>query len=172
MPVPDNHSPTICDPATNDMARWLEHLDTTISEVFGQMLGVTCLPSASASPGEEQFKVVLHVTGEVHRTFCLYFDKAAAKAAVHAFTQEETADWEHQVEDAVGVIGNMVVGTLKRKLITSSIPSSLSTPIVSRERRAAPASLPPGATQRDYEFLDNTLEIRLDFGPAASTDNR
>ena len=163
-----NHNGPKDDPHAQEMTLWLEHLDTTISEVFGQMLGVTCLPSSSATAGEEQFKVVLQVTGEVHRTFCLYFDKAAAKAAVHAFTQEETADWEHQVEDAVGEIGNMVVGTLKRKLITSSIPSSLSTPTVSRVNRSVPSAVAPGASRRDYEFLDNTLEIRLNFSPAVS----
>lgn len=152
----------------HDMDRWLDHLDETISEVFVQMLGVTCLPSASAAQGDEQFKVVLHVTGEIERTFCLYFDKAAAKAAVYAFTQDETADWEPQVEDAVGEIGNMVVGTLKRKLLTSAIPSSLSIPTVTREYREAPPATLPGASGRDYEFLDNTLEIRLNFGPAAA----
>jgi CheY-specific phosphatase CheX len=145
------------------MDQWLDHLDATISEVFTQMLGVTCLPSSSATQGEEQFKVVLHVTGEIERTFCLYFDQAAAKAAVYAFTQDDTADWEPQVEDAVGEIGNMVVGTLKRKLLTSSIPSSLSIPTVTREYREPPAAAVPGAS-RDYAFLDNTLEICLNFG--------
>lgn len=154
------------------MDRWLDQLDATISEVFVQMLGVTCLPSSSATQGEEQFKVVLHVTGEIERTFCLYFDKAAAKAAVYAFTQDETADWEPQVEDAVGEIGNMVVGTLKRKLLTSTIPSSLSIPTVTREYRDPPPAVPPGASRRDYEFLDNTLEIRLNFGSGAATQEK
>lgn len=154
-----------------EMDRWLEQLDATIGEVFRAMLGVTCLPSAHPSGGDEQFKVVLHVTGEIERTFCLYFDKAAAKAAVFAFTQEETEDWEPQVEDAVGEIGNMVVGTLKRKLITSAMPSALSAPTVTRERRKPPSPVPPGAlrSKREYEFLDNTLEIRLNFRPRAAT---
>jgi CheY-specific phosphatase CheX len=168
MPSPDDHSPGNHDPNDLEMRRWLDHLDETISEVFVQMLGVTCLPSASATQGEEQFKVVLHVTGEIERTFCLYFDKAAAKAAVYAFTQDDTADWEPQVEDAVGEIGNMVVGTLKRKLLTSAIPSQLSIPTVTRECREAPAAAAThmGASGRGYEFLDNTLEIRLNFSPA------
>jgi len=153
------------DASDHDMDLWLEHLDETISEVFTQMLGVTCLPSASASQGEEQFKVVLHVTGEIERTFCLYFDKAAAKAAVFAFTQDDTADWEPQVEDAVGEIGNMVVGTLKRKLLTSTIPSQLSIPTVTREYRE-PAAEGADSSGREYQFLENTLEIRLNFGPA------
>ena len=148
-----------------DMDHWLDQLDITIREVFTEMLGVTCLPSASNSKGGEQFKVVLHVTGEVERTFCLYFDEAAAKAAVFAFTQDEAGDWEPHVEDAVGEIGNMVIGTLKRKVLDSGMPSSLSVPIVSREKRKPDLPLPAGASQRDYEFLDHTLEISLDFRP-------
>jgi CheY-specific phosphatase CheX len=182
MSSPDNHRPGshgphsldtgTDDPGDHDMARWLDQLDATISEVFEQMLGVTCLPSATASQEEEQFKVVLHVTGEIERTFCLYFDKAAAKAAVYAFTQDDTADWEPQVEDAVGEIGNMVVGTLKRKLLTSAIPSSLSIPTVSREYRETPSPVRPGSSGREYEFLDNTLEIRLNFGPSAPAEKK
>lgn len=147
------------------MDLWLRQLDATIGEVFSKMFGVACLPSVSASHSEEQFKVVLQVTGEIERTFCLYFDKSAARAAVFAFTQEDTEDWERQVEDAVGEIGNMVVGTLKRRLIASAIPSSLSIPTVSRVQRKPPSPSAPGAlrSQREYEFLDNALEIRLTF---------
>jgi len=146
------------------MDLWLAELDATISEVFTEMLGVTCLPCACSSSKEgEQFKVVLHVIGEVERTFCLYFDKPAAKAAVFAFTQDETEDWEHQVEDAVGEIGNMVIGTLKRKLLNSAMPSSLSVPTVTREERKVNPGAPAGVSRRDYEFLDNTLEICLNF---------
>ena len=150
---------------TLDMDQWLDQLDVTISEVFTEMLGVTCLPSSSDSGEGEQFKVVLHVTGEIERTFCLYFDEAAAKAAVFAFTQDDSADWEPHVEDAVGEIGNMVIGTLKRKLLNSAMPSSLSVPTVSREKRTASSAVPEGASRRDYEFLDHTLQIRLDFRP-------
>ena len=153
------------------MDHWLDQLDVTISEVFKEMLGVTCVPSALPSKGGEQFKVVLHVTGEIERTFCLYFDEAAAKAAVFAFTQDESADWEPHVEDAVGEIGNMVIGTLKRKLLNSAMPSSLSIPTVSREQRKVGSPVPPGASRRDYEFLDHTLEIRLDFRPSDETRN-
>lgn len=153
------------------MDRWLDQLDATISEVFQNMLGVTCLPSANRSKGGELFKVVLHVTGDVERTFCLYFDKPAAKAAVFAFTQEDTEDWEPQVEDAVGEIGNMVIGTLKRKLLNSALPSSLSVPAVSREDRKVNPATPAVTSRRDYEFLDNTLEIRLDFRPAAAVQS-
>lgn len=154
-----------------EMELWLDHLDTTISEVFEEMLGITCLPTATAIKGEEQFKVVLHVTGEVERTFCLYFDQGAAKAAVFAFTQDETVDWEPQVEDAVGEIGNMIIGTLKRKLLTSALPSSLSVPIVSREQRKVLADPLTGGSRRDYEFLDNTLEISLNFQPGVATQD-
>ena len=150
-----------------DMDHWLDQLDITIREVFTEMLGVTCLPSASASKGGEQFKVLLHVTGEIERTFCLYFDEAAAKAAVFAFTQDEGGEWEPHVEDAVGEIGNMVIGTLKRKVLDSAMPSSLSVPTVSRETKKPAGPIPVGASQRDYEFLDHTLEIRLDFRPSA-----
>lgn len=152
-----------------DMERWLEQLDVTISEVFTDMLGVTCLPSASKCKGGEQFKVVLHVTGEIERTFCLYFDRSAAKAAVIAFTQDETSDWEPQVEDAVGEIGNMVIGTLKRKLLNSAMPSSLSVPTVSREQRKGASTVVPDGSRRDYEFLDSTMEIRLSFRPATAS---
>jgi chemotaxis protein CheX len=153
-------------PDNLDMDRWLDQLDATMCEVFKEMLGVTCLPSATRSKGGELFKVVLHVTGEVERTFCLYFDKPAAKAAVYAFTQDDTEDWEPQVEDAVGEIGNMVIGTLKRKLLNSAMPSSLSVPTVSREERKVNKTAAAVTSRRDYQFLDNTLEIRLNFRPA------
>ena len=148
---------------TLDMNRWLDLLDTTVNEVFESMLGMPCLPADPDLGQHERLKVMLSLSGKVQRNFCLYFSPDSAKTAVIAFTGDEAIEWEPLVDDALGEIGNIVIGSLKTKLDIDLVPACLSTPAISREVKVRRRAAAPGESNRYYAYLEHKLEIQLSF---------
>jgi CheY-specific phosphatase CheX len=148
---------------TLESDRWLDQLDDTVNEVFESMLGAPCLPTDPQAASKDRLKVVLRLSGQVERNFCLYFSLDFAKAAVIAFTGDEAIEWEPLVDDALGELGNIVVGRLKTKLDLDIVPVQMSSPSVSRDLPVALLASAVGNTDRDYAYLEHKLKIQLTF---------
>jgi len=117
-------------------------VDASICEVFSTMIGED-LKLASATyvePGlrnsesnEPALTVLLGLTGGIQGTLSLSLSERAAIQWTHALIEHETNKVDQTVIDAVGELGNMVIGGVKRRLAGNSLTMSLPTVIRANE---------------------------------------
>jgi len=144
-----------------NLALWMSHLDTAVNDVFLYMLGIPCHPAFDRSTSGVQLKVSIGVSGGLEARCTLYFSFPAGKAAALAFTGDESMDGDSIIDDAVGEIGNMIIGALKNKFDVAST-SYMTVPSVSREEFSLRFfDAQNDCSWRDYTFMGNAMQIRV-----------
>ena len=142
-----------------ELGLWMKNLDAAVGDVFDQMLSVVCTPVKEIPRLETPIKVALDVTGDVQGQCFLYFNPVGANAAMQALAGNEID--ESMIEDALGEIGNMIFGTVKRKVDCYFLTSSISVPSVSRDSLDFERFDVIDGSRRAYAFLDHILVIEL-----------
>jgi CheY-specific phosphatase CheX len=142
-----------------------ESVDRSIREVFSMMIGVELTQSRASSPGpiasvacsgEPAMTVLLGLTGEIQGSLSLSLTEKAAIEWTRALIDHETDEVDQTVIDAVGELGNMVVGGVKRRLAGNNLTMSLPTVFRASERSLVfPTSTTP--IHVGYEFADYTM---------------
>jgi len=128
-------------------------VDLSIREVFSMMIGeelsqnvVDGHDSLPPSPNkaEPSMTVLLGFTGDIQGSLSLSLSEHAAIHWTHALIDHETEEVDQTVIDAVGELGNMVVGGVKRRLAGSNLTMSLPTVIRASESSLVfPTSIVP-----------------------------
>jgi CheY-specific phosphatase CheX len=101
---------------------------------------------------------VVGLAGDLQGTISISLTKSAALEWTRALIQHETEEVDQTVVDAVGELGNIVVGTAKRNLTDFQL--SISLPSVIRGGRNAivfPSSSKP--IQLNYSFADSVITV-------------
>lgn len=114
-------------------------LSTAVGEVFATMLTLGVQRDASPhayAAGEPLLAACVGFTGEVNGVVALYMTASCA----HAFAarmlgmEREEFDSEEIINDAIGELGNMIVGGVKSRLCDEGMPCVLSIPAIVRGR--------------------------------------
>lgn len=155
----------------------LGYLDATVQEVFDRMLGWTCTPAKPGDKAEaagrqesrQRFQVTIQVFGNLEGSCSLFYSQPAAHAIASAFEDDDAEVTALAASDAVGEIGNMIVGSLRSKLGFSLAPSTMSVPTVCMV--ADTGEEPPVEVTREmrrsYAFGLHGLQVRLALCRAA-----
>lgn len=127
-----------------------ENLTRAMDDVFKTMLRQTVRPVAgeggacpsgdwpgtSATPGQPQVVGSVGFIGEANGAVYLWFDEVLAglcTAAMLGLSEAELAEMgEEPVNDAVGELANMVVGSFKNALCDAGFPCKLTIPAILR----------------------------------------
>lgn len=148
-----------------------ESIDQSIRETFEMMAGSvitvkeTCCPfksNAKVLQAESAISVIMGWTGDLHGSLSLTLVDEAARAWTRALIEHDSGQVDQTVIDAVGELGNMVVGGTKRRMSDFSLTMSL--PTVVRAGSASmefPSSTAPLRMVYDYEATDMTILIAL-----------
>lgn len=112
----------------DEIARWEEHLDRAVEEVFSTMVGVSCARSESAPGDGERFSAVIGLAGALSGSLVLRTGRSDAGRIAERMTG--AAAEPAIVRDAVGEICNMVAGAWKGRDPKLSSGCLLSTPTV------------------------------------------
>lgn len=110
---------------------FLEHLDTTLQNVFKMMLtmDVSCAgpTDEAALEAEVSVSAIIALSGDVVGAVIMSFPSATALAIANHFTGMELQETDDDLADAIGELANMVAGgaksLLKGKSVTISCPS-------------------------------------------------
>lgn len=148
-----------------------ESIDQSVRETFEMMSGTVitikeaCCPlksSTKALPSESALSVIMGWTGDLHGSLSLTLVDEAARAWTKALIDHDSGQVDQTVIDAVGELGNMVVGGTKRRMCDFSLTMSL--PTVVRAGSAVmefPSSTTPLRMVYDYEATDVTILVSL-----------
>jgi len=104
--------------------------DASIREVFSMMIGeaIDAIDEPSLGPvSTEAMTVLLGLTGEIQGSISVSLGEAAAIQWTKALIDHETTEVDQTVVDAVGELGNMVVGGAKRRMARNGLSMSLPT---------------------------------------------
>lgn len=151
-----------------------EAMDTSIRETFSMMIGeelehleTTPFSSSAAQPSgkmnadEEsigEVTVVVGLNGGLQGSVCVCLDRGAAFLWTEKLIDHITDHLDQTVVDAIGELGNMVVGGAKGRLedfvLTLGLPSVL---LAGPSRLAFPSNCAP--TQLKYRVAGHNLSI-------------
>lgn len=136
-----------------------EVVDSAMAEVIGMMGSdpIERIESSRESFGNEstekdsQISVIMSLSGEKKVSICICLAKQAAMLWARNLIDHETEEIDQTVVDAVGELGNMVVGSAKGRLggtgLSMSLPSVIRTGLGSME---IPSGIDPLRTR--FEF--------------------
>ena len=154
----------------------IDSIDESIREVFEMMAGATLTRKNSlcrvgvgvgvGTPNREQddteISVVMGLTGDLQGLLSLSMDAAAAIRWTESLIDHQSDIIDQTVIDAVGELGNMVVGGAKRRLdgysLTMSLPSVIR---VASTEIEFPSSAAPIQVSFEYEGSILTILIVL-----------
>jgi CheY-specific phosphatase CheX len=156
---------TIC---VNTESLILEAIDGAAREVFQLMAGVELQPSNptclvdKVGPSEEstqlQLSVMLGLSGDLQGSFGLSMDESTARRWTERLLGIEVSELDQNVIDAIGEMGNLVVGSMKRRLsqfvLTMSLPNVITAGL---DRMRFASSVVP--IKLRYEFDGHPLSI-------------
>ncbi|MDG2223106.1 MAG: chemotaxis protein CheX [Rubripirellula sp.] len=161
---------TLC---TDTESALVDALDQSACEVFQLMAAVELTsigqPVSLPPPNEgvanaKDVTVVMAITGDLNGSVIINMSKSAAYEWTGRMIGSEVHCLDQTVIDAVGELGNMVVGGAKRRLVdfqlTMSLPSVLQAGI--DRIRFSSKSIP---LQRDYQFDERELSIVIALMP-------
>ncbi len=114
----------------------VDALDESIREVFSMMVGSELqklpldspvLRNRKANNASREMTVVLGLSGELDGSLSLSMPESAALLLTKCMIDIDPLEVDQEVVDAVGELGNMVVGGAKRRMVdfklTMSLPS-------------------------------------------------
>lgn len=143
----------------------IDALDTSICEVFTMMAGGEIQKSEETVrevPGTEQITVVMGLTGDLQGSLSLTMSDKSAIRWTQCLLDIELDEVDQDVVDAIGELGNMVVGGAKRRL--EDFKLKLSLPSVIRAGTSKinfPSSLVPLELSFLFEGRPITVLIAL-----------
>ena len=147
-----------------------DSIDESIREVFQMMAGTTLtrknslcrIRSAERQHDDSEISVVMGLTGDLQGLLSLSMDAAAAIRWTESLIDYQSDKIDQTVIDAVGELGNMVVGGAKRRLdgysLTMSLPSVIR---VASTEIEFPSSAAPIQVSFEYEGSILTILIAL-----------
>lgn len=155
---------TLC---TDTETAVIESIDESINEVFEMMAGsalnrIELEISEGQTESKNDITVVMGLTGELQGSLSLSMSRDGAFAWTKALIDHETSELDQTVIDAVGEMGNMVVGGAKRRLtdfvLTMSLPSVIH---AGKDDIVFPTGSEPLAINYDYEGTVLAVMIAL-----------
>ncbi len=152
----------------------IESIDSSIREVFEMMagadllrLGESCpiaVPSAKCQSHAE-VSVFVGLAGELQGSLCISLEEQGAIQWTRALIDHQATSIDQTVVDAVGELGNMVVGGAKRRMtglaLTMSLPSVI---LAGHEKIAFPSRTVPLKLDYGYQATELTILISLQRG--------
>lgn len=147
------------------MARWEEHLDRAVGEVFSTMAGVSCTPADGGSATEpETISAVIGLAGALSGSLVLRAGLMAAGRIAERLTG--AAAEPAIVRDAVGEVCNMVAGAWKGLDAKLSSGCLLSTPtVVAGASYELFSQRAPLRLERTYCFEEQRFSLTLSCAP-------
>ena len=152
-------------------------VDESIREVFSMMAGTELSPCggshvcdaiADGNPSLD-VAVVMGLSGGLQGSLVVVLNEAAALQWTQSLLGMEIPEVDQDVIDAVGEMGNMVVGGTKRRL--SDLGLAMSLPSVVRagiDQLGVPSSVIP--VKLGYRFGENPIDILIMLTDSVSTD--
>lgn len=151
-------------PAPADYPRVEElmlHFDAAVAEVFEQMLGMACLPIENAAMHPEKINVIVRFLGEIEGRCHLYLSAKDGRITLDALVGDCTSACDSMVDDAVGELCNMIVGSWKSRLAPCLSSALLSVPATSRRSDDGIDDEFIQNVHRNYNFQGSTLGVVL-----------
>ncbi len=146
-------------------------IDESVRETFELMAGTSiaikekCCPIKSPAfltPSDRAVSVVMGWSGDLQGSLCLTLSDVAARAWTRSLIEHDSGEVDQTVVDAVGELGNMVVGGTKRRMKDLSLTMSLPTVIrAGSDSLVFPSSTAPFRLVYDYDTTDVTILIAL-----------
>ncbi|MEM8670157.1 MAG: chemotaxis protein CheX [Planctomycetota bacterium] len=162
---------TLC---TDTESAIVDAIDQSAREVFQMMAGVelTSIDSTSVNAGAQSatpecdVTVVMGLSGDLQGSMIINMCETTANVWTGHLLGTETDSIDQDVIDAVGELGNMVVGGAKRRLVdfdlTMSLPSVLQ---AGMDRMRFPSNLDP--IRLNYEFEHHPLCVLIALNSAS-----
>lgn len=148
-----------------------ESIDKSLREAFEMMAGSVitikepCCPVKSPKsviPSEHAVSVIMGWSGDLHGTLSLTLTDAAARAWTKALIEHDSGEVDQTVIDAVGELGNMVVGGTKRRMCDFNLTMSLPTVVrAGSNSMEFPSSTTALRMVYDYNATDMTILVAL-----------
>jgi chemotaxis protein CheX len=145
----------------------LAHVDETVAETFGVMLGLAALHDASQAPvqsAEEQRTGMIGFSGAMRGSCEVRMTTDAARAVASAMLAGSPIDQadEDSINDAVGEICNMLAAGWKNRTAALSGRCFLSSPtVISGRNYTVHAQNPSLTIVRRYAFDVHALEVTI-----------
>jgi len=148
-----------------------DSVDKSIRDVFSMMIGAELtriefetreMSRPEPENIEPSMTVLVGLTGDIQGTLSLSMSDLAAIAWSHALIEHETDKVDQTVVDAIGELGNMVVGGVKRRLAGNNLTMSLPTVIRTSEASLVfPTNTSPIQVQYDFAGYTITFVIAM-----------
>ena len=152
---------------TDSESAVVDAVDQSACEVFQMMAGIELESSSDGSIdphdadfADKAFTVVMRLSGDLQGTLSLTVSEKLASEWTHRLLGTESNPSEETLIDAVGEMGNMVVGGAKRRLTDFDLTMSL--PCVSASGPWMPDTASP--RQLNYEFDEHRLTVLINLG--------
>jgi CheY-specific phosphatase CheX len=146
-------------------------VDKSIREVFSMMIGEELTQKIEETPresipaakkAEPAMTVLLGFTGDIQGSLSLSLSDQAAIDWTRGLIEHETAEVDQTVVDAVGELGNMVIGGVKRRLAGNNLTMSLPTVIRAGESSLVfPTNTSPIYMVYEYSIYSMTFVIAI-----------
>ncbi|TWT79102.1 hypothetical protein CA13_04990 [Planctomycetes bacterium CA13] len=147
----------------------MEAANGSLGEVFEMMVGESLTPfgtcdsqnplsESNKGNADDDVSVVVAISGDLNGSVNICLDKDSAFRWARQLIDHETDTMDQTVVDAVGELGNMVVGGTKRRLasynLTMSLPSVVRAGVECLE---FPSHIKPA--RLDYQYDEHRLAI-------------
>lgn len=162
-------------PAVEEISESLirENITRAVGDVFKTMMGRTVAPLPAEPPetretgaGGPQVVGTVGFIGDVNGLVYLYFDESFATQCTAQIlgmnSLELQARGEDVVNDAIGELTNMVVGSFKNALCDAGYPCKLTIPSILRGRNFCIQSTRM-AERRSYRFVSGGQRVVTDI---------
>jgi chemotaxis protein CheX len=161
-------------PAIEEISESLirENITRAVGDVFKTMMGRTVEPLAAETPENRETGTGPQVVGtvgfigDVNGLVYLYFDESFATQCTAQIlgmnSLELQARGEDVVNDAIGELTNMVVGSFKNALCDAGYPCKLTIPSILRGRNFCIQSTRM-AERRSYRFISGGQRVVTDI---------
>lgn len=142
----------------------LQSLETSLRETFEMMTGESLMSAPETSAAVESGKpqqgvtVVMGLTGQLNGSVCIGLSNDAALLWTKCLIDHETDTIDQTVVDAIGELGNIVVGGCKRRLSPLELQMSLPNVVKAHVRCVAKLS---NITPLNLHFLFQDCEIEI-----------
>ncbi|MGC8548991.1 MAG: chemotaxis protein CheX [Acidobacteriaceae bacterium] len=140
-----------------------QRLDLAVEEVFGAMLGVSCVPVKAVgwTTRQEMIGAIVGLAGSMRGSCVVHVNRASGMRIAELLTG--SADNDHgMVQDALGELCNMIAGTWKGGIPELAAGCMLSPPVVIEGYDFRLHSQPsPFHIQSRYQFGPDEMEVTL-----------
>lgn len=145
-----------------EVAARLDHLDKTVEEVFGMMMGISCAPVPNPPAPTNEVTAVIGLAGSLSGAYIINVSNEGALRVAAALMGTPSAEVDDMVKDSIGEVCNMLSGAWKGRFPELASACMLSVPtIVTGKDFKLHMQKPLVRIERIYGFEGHSMTVNI-----------